>query len=165
MYTDIYVREHLISPGPLRPLPSRLGPRNLRLITPSVPTVIRAIARQNSRTRYAIDRVAFSTDSRPKTDETREWRWRENSLKVKLDSSLTRGERSFFFWLWYSNTLNDWMSVLHVSFRELTFEWWGCYGLCLTKTNRACPLLFYFVLMSISVFMGPCGLTFTWWGC
>ena len=26
--------------------------------------------------------------------------------------------------------------------RGLTFTWWGFYGLCLTWTNRACPLLF-----------------------
>ena len=28
----------------------------------------------------------------------------------------------------------------------LTSTWWGCYGLCLTQTNRACPLLFILVL-------------------
>ena len=38
--------------------------------------------------------------------------------------------------------------------RGLTFTWRGFYGLCLTWTNRACPLLFQkkSVLISISVF-------------
>ena len=30
--------------------------------------------------------------------------------------------------------------------RGLTFTWWGCYGLCLTKPTRACPLLFILFL-------------------
>ena len=30
--------------------------------------------------------------------------------------------------------------------RGLTFTWWGCYGLCLTETNRAYPLLFILFL-------------------
>ena len=39
----------------------------------------------------------------------------------------------------------------------LTFTWWGCYGLCLTWTNWACPLLFILflcVFLSLSVY-GP----------
>ena len=30
--------------------------------------------------------------------------------------------------------------------RGLTFTWWGCHGLCLTQTSRACPLLFILFL-------------------
>ena len=30
--------------------------------------------------------------------------------------------------------------------RGLTFTWWGCYSLCLTQTNPACPLLFILFL-------------------
>ena len=33
------------------------------------------------------------------------------------------------------------LPVVRYSPRRLTFTWWGCYGLCLTLTNRACPLL------------------------
>ena len=39
--------------------------------------------------------------------------------------------------------------------RGLTFTWWGCCGLCLTRTNRACPLLFLLFLclfLSLSLF-------------
>ena len=39
----------------------------------------------------------------------------------------------------YPAHLQAW-SVL-ISPRGLTFPWWGCYGLCLTYTNWACPLL------------------------
>ena len=35
----------------------------------------------------------------------------------------------------------------------LTFTWWGCYGLCLTQTNRACPLLF---ILFLCLFLSFC---------
>ena len=37
--------------------------------------------------------------------------------------------------------------------RELTFTWWGCYGLCLDINQLSLPTPFYSDLVSISVFM------------
>ena len=37
--------------------------------------------------------------------------------------------------------------------RELTFTWWGCYGLCLRHNPTELAHSFYSVLVSVSVFM------------
>ena len=42
------------------------------------------------------------------------------------------------------------LSALELEFVKcpsgLTLTWWGCHALCLTQTNRACPLLFILFL-------------------
>ena len=44
-------------------------------------------------------------------------------------------------------------SFFSFCFRGLSFTWWECYGLCPRHNQPSVPTPFYFVLVSVSVFM------------
>ena len=65
---------------------------------------------------------------------------------------------------WESNTVQKIRAVSHYDWfawlpplgpRWLTFTWWGCCGMSLTQTDRACPLSFLFCSCVCFCLYGP----------